>query len=246
MRHRKTSRHRYCGGFTLLEVLLASAILAVLVIFLLCMGNGAVRLWRDGEQRRESLREARAGLQILAEDLHSAVITTNPASLLLEGKSNGSDLESDRLFFLVSHPCDRRNSNSKGDLCATGYFLAKDSDGNGCRNLYRYHASGEQVSAAFEQDEISALYSHASPTNEATTELLARNIIGFEAKGLPEHSNPPTALKITLSAINGTAERLIASEPGATQRNQHLLRKHLQQYSTIIHLPPLRELPPGS
>jgi len=236
------SIHTNCRrGFTLLEVLLASTILGILLVLLLFLGNGALRLWRDGEQRRDSLREARAALQILAEDLHSAVITTNPESLLIDQGTNEEGGDVSRLFFLVSHPADRRDSKSHGDLCATGYFLAKDPHGIGCRNLYRFHVSGDRVATAVEENHLGSLYSGAAPTNEATTELLAHNIVGLEIKGLPEYSKPPEALEITLSAINGTTERLLSTDPGAKERNQRLLNTHLQRYSAIIHLPPPRE-----
>jgi prepilin-type N-terminal cleavage/methylation domain-containing protein len=228
-------------GFTLLEVLLASAILCTLLVLLLCLGNGALRMWRDGEHRRESLREARAALQILAEDLHSAVITTNPSSLMIERGTKTNECDASRIFFLVSHHADKRDSKSRGDLCATGYFLAKDPHGVGCRNLYRFHASGDRVAMAAEGDRLGSLYAEATPTNESTTELLSHNIVGLEIIPLTEHSQQPEALEITLSAVNGTTERLLVADPGAKDRNQKLINNHLQRYSVIIHLPPPRE-----
>jgi prepilin-type N-terminal cleavage/methylation domain-containing protein len=233
-------------GFTLLEVLLASTILVVLMVLLLGMGSGALRLWRDGEQRRESLREARAALQIISEDLHSAVITTNQESLLVEKDPKINEGECERLFFLTSHPCDRRNAHEKGDLCAAGYFIARDSNESGARNLYRFHVAAETVAKAVENNCLSKLYAQASPTNENTTELLARNIVGFRIRQLPQDFHPPEALEVTVSAINGTTERLLSSEPMAVDRNQRLLKRHLQNYSVLIHLPPLREFPNGS
>jgi len=229
------------GGFTLLEVLLASAILCILVILLLWMGNAGLRFWRDGEQRRESLREARAAFQILTEDLHSAVITTNPESLMINQGTPISENETSQLFFLVSHPADRRDSTIRGDLCATGYFLAKDPHGVGSRNLYRFHVSGDRVAIAVEENHLGSLYAEAAPTNESTTELLAHNIIGFQITELPAHAEPPEALEITLYAINGSTESLLAADPGAKERNERLLKTHLQRYSTTVHLPPLRE-----
>jgi prepilin-type N-terminal cleavage/methylation domain-containing protein len=234
-----SKRSRSREGFTLLEVLLASVILAVVMVLLLGMGNGIVRLWQDSEQRRESLREARSALQILTEDLHSAVITTNPESLLIERSPRGQEGDSDRLFFLVSHASDRRNEEVRGDLCASGYFIARNHEGH--RDLYRFHASGNGVAIAVKQDRLMNLYALASPTNEASTELLARNIMTFRVRQLPEHSDPPEALEITIEAINGSTERLLSAEPLAVERNQRLIKRHLQRYSEIIHLPPMRE-----
>lgn len=225
-------------GFTLMEVLVSSAILVVLILLLLGMGDGASKVWRDGEGRREALRELRASLQIITEDLHSAVITTNSDSLDIR---KSEQERSPGLFFLVSHPADRRHSEIKGDLCAVGYFLAADPKEQGCTNLYRFHASGEPVSKAVEEDSLQDLYEKASPENAATTELLARNIVFFQIRSLPEQSTPPELLKVTLSAINTRTARLIASEPKAGERNSRLLREGLQRSTAIIHLPPYRE-----
>ena len=225
-------------GFTLTEVLVSSAILAVLILILLGMGDGASKVWRDGEGRREALRELRASLQIITEDLHSAVITTNSDSLdIRKSEQEGSP----GLFFLVSHPADRRHSEIKGDLCAAGYFLAADPKEKGCTNLYRFHASGEPVSKALEEDSLQELYDKASPDNTATTELLARNIVSLQIRPLPEQGTPPELLKVTLSAINTRTARLIASDPKAGERNGRLLREGLQRSTAIVHLPPCRE-----
>jgi prepilin-type N-terminal cleavage/methylation domain-containing protein len=225
-------------GFTLTEVLVSSAILAVLILLLLGMGDGASKVWREGEGRREALRELRASLQIITEDLHSAVITTNSDSLDIRKPEQE---QSSGLFFLVSHPADRRHSEIKGDLCAGGYFLAADPKENGCTNLYRFHAYGEPVSKAVEEDSLQELYGKASPENAATTELLARNIVFFQIHPLPEQSTPPELLEVTLSAINTRTARLIASDPKAIERNGRLLREGLQRSTAIIHLPPCRE-----
>ncbi len=225
-------------GFTLTEVLVSSAILAVLILILLGMGDGASKVWRDGEGRREALRELRASLQIITEDLHSAVITTNSDSLNI-GKSEQE--QSPGLFFLVSHPADRRHSEIKGDLCAAGYFLAADPKEKGCTNLYRFHASGELVAKAVEEDSLQELYSKASPENNTTTELLARNIVSLQIRPLLEQATPPELLELTLSAINTRTARLIGSDPKAVERNGHLLREGLQRSTAIIHLPRCRE-----
>jgi len=225
-------------GFTLTEVLVSSAILAVLILLLLGMGDGVSKIWRDGEGRREALRELRASLQIITEDLHSAVITTNSDSLDI--RKSEQEL-SPGLFFLVSHPADRRHSEIKGDLCAVGYFLAADPKEKGCTNLYRFHASGEPVCKAVEEDSLQDLYEKASPENAATTELLARNIVFFQIRSLPEQSTPPELLEVTLSAINTRTARLIASDPKAGERNSRLLKEGLQRSTAIIHLPPYRE-----
>ena len=238
---RRGARPFNLEGFTLLEVLISSAILLVLVLLLLGMGDGASKIWRDGEGRREAQRELRASLQIITEDLHSAVITTNAESLEIRQAQEGCPQS---LFFLVSHPSDRRHAEIKGDLCAAGYFLAEDPKESGCTNLYRFHASGESVAKAVEDDSLQELYREASPSNAFTTELLARNIVSLRIVALPIHTSPPELLELTLSAINARSAHLIAKEPKAVERNARLLRERAQWSTGIIHLPSSRDVIP--
>ena len=228
-------------GFTLLEVLVSSAILLVLMLLLLGMGDGASKIWRDGEGRREAQRELRASLQMITEDLHSAVITTNAESLEIRQAEEGRPQS---LFFLVSHPGDRRHAEIKGDLCAAGYFLAEDPKESGCTNLYRFHASGDSVAKAVEDDSLQELYREASPSNAFTTELLARNIVSLRIVPLPIHTSHPELLELTLSAINARTAHLIAKEPKAVERNARLLRERAQCSTGIIHLPSSRDVIP--
>ena len=232
------------AGFTLLELLVSSAILIVIIVLLVGMADGASRLWRDGERRREAVREARAGLEMITEDLHSAVITTNPSTLLIkEEKEAGGKSCGESLFFLTAHTSEKRQAGNDGDLCATGYFTAGERDGEGIKNLYRFHASGRSVSAALEKGSLEKLYSSASPEDKLTSELLARHIVELDVRRIPETPNTPESLLITLSALGGETARIIASDPAAKERNEHLLLQHLQRFSSIVRLPPRRESP---
>jgi prepilin-type N-terminal cleavage/methylation domain-containing protein len=233
-------------GFTLLEVLVSTAILAVILVLLLGMTDGATRIWREGERKREVAREIHAGLQIISEDLRSAVLTTNPESLLIDHATriNGDEGPGEKIFFLVSHPSEMRHSGHKGDLCATGYFVAKAPDGDGVSNLYRFHASGREVAAALEANELGALYAKASASNVTSTELLARHIVKLEVHepvGQPNRSNG--VLLIALTGINGETARAIAADPEDTKRNNLLLHRNLQRLSGMVRLPPARETP---
>ena len=218
------------GGFTLLEVLISSAILAVVMILLIGMANHTTSLWHRGERHRDASREVRAGLQMITEDLHSAVLTTNPATLdITPNHTNGGSA----LFFLVSHPGEKQAADNEGDLCATGYFIAEDPRQQGVGNLYRFHASGASVTRAFEQNKLQALYASASLTNTATTELLARRLVKLDVRRVEGESTSGGLLMISLS----TPRDGKAVKKDSTLQDEQLLR-----YSTIIRLPPQREL----
>ncbi|MEI6321852.1 MAG: prepilin-type N-terminal cleavage/methylation domain-containing protein [bacterium] len=234
------------NGFTLLELLVSSVILACIITLLIGMADGSSKIWRDGERRREGSREARAGLEMITEDLHSAIIVSNRATLSIVKESG--DREGSRIFFLVSHTDEKRSTNGEGDLCATGYFVAQDPVKSGGMNLYRFHASGETVARAFEKNRLEELYTSANPENRATTELLARHIVQLDI--LPVKNESSEMLIIRIYALAGEGSHF--NDPKATvtsaikERNERLLRQHLQRYSTIVRLPPTRTLPSGS
>lgn len=220
------------SAFTLLEVLVSSVILVIVMILLIGMADHTTRIWRDGECRRSAAREVRAGLEMITEDLHSAVITTNPASLTIV-KEHHNDTGS-QLFFLVSHPEEKRGTGNEGDLCAMGYFIAADPKALGQMNLYRFHASGEAVAKAVEKGKLEELYSTACPTNFATTELLARHLQKLEICRIQGTSSSDKLMMISLFAPRDDKGR---NPPSASREDQQL------HYSTIVRLPPLREQP---
>ena len=219
------------SAFTLLEVLVSSAILVIVIALLIVMADHTTQIWHHGESRRNISRELRAGLEIITEDLHSAVLTTNPSTLAIIG----ADKMGSRLFFTVSHPSEQRSIGTAGDLCATGYFIAEDPKSKGSTksyNLYRFHASGDAVSKAFEKNTLPALYASASAANEANTELLARHLIQLDVRPLQGTSSTERLLLISLAAPRET--KVVPS--GQPLRDDQLLR-----YTTIVRLPPLHE-----
>jgi len=172
----------------------------------------------------------------MTEDLHSAVITPEEGSFEIQNPTK----DTQSLFFLVSHPSDHRHAETKGDLCAVGYFLAPDPVEKGLTNLYRFHMAGESVSKAVESNSLHSLYSQAAPGNLSTTELLARNIISLRIIQLPAETESPELLEVTLSSINTKTARLLASDPQATQRNARLLNQREQKVTAFVQLPACR------
>ncbi len=60
------------SAFTLLEVLVAVTILAVMMTFLFNLLGSSVKLWETGNKRIEAAQAARVGLNIMARDLQNA------------------------------------------------------------------------------------------------------------------------------------------------------------------------------
>ena len=227
-----------------MEVLISSAILVVILILLIGMADHTASLWHRGEQNRDASREVRAGLELITEDLHSAVITTNPSTLIITDENPPT--AGSGLFFLASHPHEKRETGNEGDLCATGYFIAADPKVKGTSNLYRFHAtdpvvtrailyrfhaSGGTVTSAIERNKLQALYQSADPKNTATTELLARRLVKLDIHRLQENGAAGGLLLISLATPRD--ER--SGNNTTPLRDDQLLR-----YTTILRLPPQR------
>ena len=141
-------------AFTLLEVILSTAILAIFIIVLVGMSDGTYRIFGNAEGNREIGREARTGLQAITKDLRSAVLTSDPTTLSIsEEKQDKQGNNGESLFFLVSQPQEKQGSGNNGDLCVKGYFISTDPH-EGTRNLYRFQLSGREAQEAFESGHL--------------------------------------------------------------------------------------------
>lgn len=60
-------------GFSLIEILVAMAVLAMLMTFMFSMLGTTVRLWEQGNNQMEAAQAARIGLNRMAEDMQNAM-----------------------------------------------------------------------------------------------------------------------------------------------------------------------------
>jgi prepilin-type N-terminal cleavage/methylation domain-containing protein len=186
------------SAFTLIELIVGMALLAMLLVMLLSIVDGAVKLWTSNENRVDSYREARAAINVISADLNSVVASTNtnyfsynrtdklPSSAVPPAKAGN-------MFFVSAQPKESQDADpasdkpaNTSDLCVVGYFLAYDKVSTGSSvsslNLYRYFLSS---GAAFDslrkgtllQETLSTTPTSTSPTG---TEVLARNITDFK------------------------------------------------------------------
>ena len=206
-------------GFSLIEILVAMTVLAVLLVILLSMVDGATRLWRESERRVDSYREARAALNLITDDLSSFYASPDQHffSVALESSEiedlvNGaaSPSEGHALFFITSLSRSAQDpTGNRSDLCTVGYFLAfgkssQSATDKGSYNLYRYFLSSDvtfenietYVTARSDSPESSLplpFFSNGSvaSANIAEVEIVARNITEFliEPRELVETTN---------------------------------------------------------
>lgn len=238
----RLSSGRPANGFTLLEVLLSSAILLGLLVLLLGACEGGTRFWNQAERRRATLREADASLRLIGHDLRSAVITPDPSSLLIRKETNGGT----SLFFLVSHSSDHRPEATVGDLCATGYFLAPAQDREKQRDLYRFHASGHQVLEAVRSGKLPELYASAAP-GRTNTELLARHVASLDVRPLASGwpSGHPSALALDIITVDAPTGALLAEAGTDRAAREKMLANRGARLGSVVSLPPVRQLPPS-
>jgi prepilin-type N-terminal cleavage/methylation domain-containing protein len=185
-------------AFTLLELLVAMAVLAILVLMLMNMVDSATRLWRINENRVEGYREPRAALGIVARDLKTAMAGTNmqffrlnDAGYVPAGATVGTNAS--HVFFLSAMPAGAQwTSNAtpnKSDICEIGYFVgygktsASSNSPVNTLNLYRYFLSSDETYAALKNTNSPSYPFPAASTivlSDKNVELLARNIVSFK------------------------------------------------------------------
>ena len=197
-------KRRRASGFTMIELLVAMAVLALLVVLLMGIVESGTKLWRQSESRVDSYREARAALGIMSRDLGNALAAGGTNKFLINGSpsafaklGNVQNLEINTNYagaalFLASFPRSAQfstNANeNKSDVCEVGYFLAFGktsavSSGVGTNsiadtlNLYRYFLGSD---GTYSNLVANTVFGNPSPTlTSDRTELLARNVTGF-------------------------------------------------------------------
>jgi prepilin-type N-terminal cleavage/methylation domain-containing protein len=87
------------AAFTLLEVLVATAVLALMMTFLFNLLGSSAKLWEIGNKKIEAAQAARVGLNIMAADLKNAI-----AGNMTAYSSNGSTLQNYANFFATDSP----------------------------------------------------------------------------------------------------------------------------------------------
>ena len=60
------------SGFSLFELLISLALLALMLTLLITTGTQAAKMWSESEEQEEMMTEGRALLQMMCHDLRSA------------------------------------------------------------------------------------------------------------------------------------------------------------------------------
>jgi prepilin-type N-terminal cleavage/methylation domain-containing protein len=120
-------RKKISRAFTLVEVLIATAILSLLILLLTSLLSGVHRTWVAGEQKVSEFQDGRAILELISRELSQAVISQklqfvqNPT---LTGANQR--LNSDSIFWQAPAA-----PTANGNLAEIGYYLTEDATKTG-------------------------------------------------------------------------------------------------------------------
>ena len=201
-----TSRHQHHEGFTLLEVLVACAVLGLVLTILLGSVTTSLSIWRNTEASMAADREGRSVFQMLADDLANAVVPTNTSgpmtNLWPQVRSNGA-----WIGFLTLKPRDYQDTNAGdiGDVCYVEYSVRAQSGSNVLvRGFLGSRATFNAISTG-----------PALPTG-VTNQMLATNIVSnnIVLKGTAILKSP-VAADTNAIRTNFTALRIVPSSSDA-------------------------------
>lgn len=152
-------------GFTILEVLVASAILSILVVILLGTLSATLSVWRNTDNKVTADREGRSAQLILGQDLANIVMPTNPALWPRLVTNDGGTVF---LQFLTLKPQDYQGAGDVGDVCYVEYAV----DTNARCLVRAIHGSGYTFTNILKVGAFGD-----SPTIGADHQLVADNLL---------------------------------------------------------------------
>jgi len=171
---------RRSAAFSLLEVLVASAVLSIVLMILLGALTTSLSLWRTTESKLYADREGRAAELMMADDLASVVV---PSDDRLWPR-----VDNDSLQFLTLKPVDYQSQqgNNRGDICFVEYIFDRPNNA-----LKRIFYSSERT---FNDILNKPNPAFPAPGNNSGAQLLATNILAKNAdavRGLALHDQAP-------------------------------------------------------
>ena len=126
-RQGKPGTGRAPDGFSLVELMAATAFVAILIV-VLAMATGAMtESWKQAESRLQGHQEGRAALDFLARELAPAVVDTRmqfvvmPAAMLADAGAANVTPDTPALLWMAP-------LGGRGDLRCVGYYLTRDDD----------------------------------------------------------------------------------------------------------------------
>ena len=187
-----------CSAFTLLELLVSSAIIGLMMVVLLTTASTSLGLWRGAEARIAVDREGRNGLALMADDLANMAVLPAPAPQPVFLSDTNSGTDGVFMEFAVLRPLDYQDPTgamNSGDVCYVRYKY------NGAeKKISRSHVDSAATFAGIKA---------GSAPPAATYEMLAANVIDF-AVNTYDTNGASTTIQTNIASVSlsmGVAER---------------------------------------
>lgn len=234
-------------GFSLLEVLVASAILSVVLVVLLSTLSTSLALWRNTESKAAADREARGAELLLVEDMAGVLLPAEPD---LWPRVTGSG-DNNVLQFLTTKPADYL-PEEPGDVFFVEYWVDAATGTMrrailNSRETYDTVLESGQFPAGKSGGDDQLLASNLLVSNQDAarglgpvqrTEANNTNFILLNASllpfsGSPSANNVPSAVEVNFAVADPDIlrNRELLENPNYVLRNAGL-------YSTRFRLPP--------
>jgi prepilin-type N-terminal cleavage/methylation domain-containing protein len=206
-----------CGGFTLLELLAAVAILAIISTLLFGAFSQSSKAWLQAEARVETHQQIRAVLDMFSRELSQAIVSANFPKMSITG---GSDW--------ISFVAPVGDINANTELLGVKY----GSVANGmtfvlCRNTGAFTGGAQAPSISLDPTQ------HALAENLITVSFFNTiNGTTWTAGAVPSAGRNPRAIKLILTAIDSRAAARLAAGGDA-----QTILSATNRFSTEVYLP---------
>lgn len=195
---------RQSPAFTLVEMLVSSAVIGIMMAVLLGITSTSLNLWRGSEEAIGVDREGRTAMALISQDLAGVVVPSQDLAPELDEATNAAV----PLRFLTTKPLDYQDAEAGdvGDVCFVEY-------------RFRDHAllRGFSGSAAT----FDALPDFPTVTDDKF-EMLATNVLQFKVWQWDREGNPVTG-DASAATIDVRLEVVDAKDLDNLRRNPQLL-----------------------
>ena len=131
------------SAFTLIEIMVATVVMLILVGLVVQITSSVLNVWNRASGKLAANAEARIAMDLLTQDLQTAVFRNNGQQWLrVEGPEDIDGLyDSQTVALKLFSPALDRDVTSAGDICAIAYRLEYQSSYTGGSNVYALYRS---------------------------------------------------------------------------------------------------------
>jgi type II secretory pathway component PulJ len=241
-------------AFTLVELLVALAITAVLVVLLVNVVSATLTIWEQGRNQIDTFANARQVLGRIADEVSGAIASPTPRAVefsenlsTIQGTTPPTPGSSENFFFVAPYP-----NISSGDLCIIGYRHNADT--------YTLERGFIDSQVAWKNANASRYQSSAYSSSDWQWRTIATGVLEFEmqsysqqdldASTLPAPTpswnsasstppgNTPREVIIRIKVVDDrTLVKLTGLSPGNTTYDR-LVNRAARQFTASVMLPP--------